>query len=692
MGESVSLADHIDRKSEDILAHWRTAVYHDDELPAASRASRGELDDHIPALLDRLAERLRGIPSDTTNDARQHGGHRWRQGYDIAEVVTELGHLRATLARSTADFARHHDWEVDRFESAITALNSVLDEVLGESVRQFQEDSRREAEVALEEVRTRQRSVDEALLAARVERSKLRAILRNLPVAVWVIDPDGSIVGANGEAERAQGFVSPPEGPRPNLFDLGPEIQTYFPDGSPCPTERLPAVRALNGETVSQEEYLWPVRGEARTVSVNAAPLTDAAGTVIGAVTVAVDLTSRKRLETALEHQRAMAEEASRHKTRLVSALSHDVRTPLNAVVLAAQLLEANLADEGDGEVQECLRTIRHSVRNVLDLLGDLLDLSKLDAGASSADITRFPLEPVLAECLASIEPQARVKGLEVVLGNSELAGVSLATDRAKLKQILCNLLSNALRYTERGLVKLSSGREDGKILLAVEDTGVGIDPGDQLRIFDEFAVLEHPTRKSGEGTGLGLAICRRLAGLLGGEIRLHSEPGVGSTFTLVLPDTLLTPTGPPALEGRTNDGQYGGAGAVLIAEDHHDSRHTLARVLKRMGFRVLEASDGRQALEIARSEAADLRAVLMDVNMPGMDGVEATVALRADAQLSRVPIFALTGDVTTENQNRIEEAGVDGFLEKPVTWEALRDALDSLTGSRHKGLSGEGP
>jgi signal transduction histidine kinase len=677
MIESASLADHIDRQSDDILAHWRSAVGHDDDLPGAARLSRAEIDDHVPALLDRIAERLRGQPADPAGLARQHGGQRWRSGYNIAEVVVELGHLRATLTRATGAFARVNGWDLGRLEAAVTAVNDVLDDVTAESVRQYEEDSRRETQQALAEVKSRQKAIEEAWVAAKLERSRLRGILRSLPVAVWVIDADGTFIGTNTEAERMQGGETDPDGERPNLFRLDPGSRLLLPDGTPCPVGRLPAARALRGETVSQEEYVWPAPGSSRTVAVNASPLTDAAGGVIGAVVVAVDLTARKRLEDALTTQRAMAEEASRHKTRLVSALSHDVRTPLNAVVLAAELLAASLGGKDDPEVQESLRTIRHSVRNVLDLLGDLLDLTRLDAGVSPLDVSRFAVEPVLAECLASIEPQARLKGLDVRLEPGPLAGQNFETDRSKLKQVLSNLLSNALRYTERGHVRLYGGREDGRLLIAVEDTGVGIDAADQARVFDEFAVLDHPVRKPGEGTGLGLSICRRLVGLLGGEVRLRSAPGAGSTFTLALPDSVLTRATPPAHDHHAGDGGFDGAGAVLIAEDHADSRQTLARVLRRIGFRVVEADNGRDALERARLAAADLRAVLMDVNMPEMDGVAATLALRADPALGQIPIFALTGDVTAENQQRIAEAGVDGFLEKPVTLEALRDALD---------------
>lgn len=935
MSEPALLADHLDKHADAILTLWRATVTRVGDVADAGRLSRPDFDDHIPDLLDRLAERLRGQPADPGHEGRKHGTVRWRQGYDIAELVTELGHLRTALCRATTQFARQHRWGIDTLESALEIVNDVLDEAMAESVRQFQDDSRAETQRALVEVKERQSAIEDAWITAKLEKSKLRTILSSLPVAVWVVDAEGTVIGVNDEAERLEGFPQKDGVGRANVLKLGPDNAVLRIDGTPFPPAELPVVRALQGETVPQEELIWVTQHGPRIVQIKSAPLTDASGLIIGAVSVVQDITLRRQaedqlrrerdlsrtitetlaeglctidvegratfvnpaaeqmlgwsaadllgkdlhatihyerldgspypaaecpivgvmrtgesaqgdevfirkdgtrffgaytaapivtdgvivgvaeafrdvtrskqlearlaaseaqfrtiaekspvmiwrtdvrgecdyvnqtwldfrgpcagsdldarwadavhpddkprwlslrrdaigcrepfemtyrlrrrdgqyrwisdrgtpycdphgeflgflgsslditerinLETSLEQQRALAEESSLHKTRLVSALSHDARTPLNAVVLAAQLLEIHFKDGGDDEVQNCLRTIRHSVRNVLDLLGDLLNLSKIDAGALPAEVSRFPLDPVLAECLASIEPQARMKGLDVRLEPGPLAGASLETDRSKLKQILSNLLSNSLRYTERGHIVIRGEQTDDQVRIAVEDTGIGIDPRDQERIFDEFAVLDSPPSAEG-GTGLGLAICRRLASLLKGEITLTSAVGRGSTFCLVLPTSVLTlslpsdaitePMEPPAAE----------QGAILIAEDHLDSRQTLARVLRRMGYRVVEASNGHDALTIARQEP--LMAVLMDVNMPLMDGIEATLALRADPQLRGLPIFALTGDVTLVNQHRIGEAGVDGYLEKPVTLEALKQALGML-GSR---------
>ncbi len=225
-----------------------------------------------------------------------------------------------------------------------------------------------------------------------------------------------------------------------------------------------------------------------------------------------------------------------------MAALSHDARTPLNAVVLSARLLESQVKDQDDPEVKECLRTIRNAVRNVLDLLSDLLDLSRIDAGATLAEFSQFNLRETLAECLSSIEPQARAKGLDIRFDLDSRDQIRLNTDRAKLKQILSNLLSNALRYTETGSIRLFAEHLPGTACSSASRTAaIGIAAQDQARIFDEFAVLEHPNRLRGEGTGLGLAICRRLANLLHGEIQLDSDPGGAAASRSPCPATVIS-------------------------------------------------------------------------------------------------------------------------------------------------------
>jgi CheY-like chemotaxis protein/anti-sigma regulatory factor (Ser/Thr protein kinase) len=344
-------------------------------------------------------------------------------------------------------------------------------------------------------------------------------------------------------------------------------------------------------------------------------------------------------------------------------------------------LLELHADGNADPDVLECLRTIRHSVRNVLDLLNDLLDLTRIDAGALPPEITRFDLVPALEECLASVETQARRKGLACVLDVAGLAGLQIDTDRAKLKQIVGNLLSNALRYTERGSIRLRGELAGDRLQISVQDTGIGIAPEDQGRIFDEFARLAAPRTPGdeGPGTGLGLAICRRLAGLLRGEITLRSVPGDGSTFTLALPADSVSPAVEPAATAKAPTAASAAStpGTILIAEDHNDSRAVLARVLRRLGFHVLEAENGREAVAVARAERPT--AVLMDVVMPVMDGVEAMQALRDDPNLRSLPVFALTGDLAPETRARLVAAGFFDCLDKPVSLDHLRRVLSAL-------------
>ena len=803
MNGPAMLADHLDTRTDVILAVWREAAERGGDVPDARRLSRDEFADHIPELLERLADRLRGQPADASVEGRKHGQMRWDQGYDVGEVVGELGHLRNALMRATITCAREVKFSLDGLEATLSVIDEVLGEAEVEAVRRFQEVSQAETLAAREESERRQEALEDAWIAAEAERAKLRTILDRLPVGVWVADAEGTVIGFNREAERLQGVPASEVVGLVNLRRHASAFRFSRTDGTDYADDESPMARALRGEVIDQEEVRWRLAALERTISVSAAPLVSSAGVITGAVGVVSDVTARKQLEQelaatdarareivehspamiwrldasgacdfgnqtlcdflgrsaddlpgagwegslhpedrgpyrdacaragarrepaeltmrllrrdgqyrsvtarvapfadargavagylgtcldisdridlerALEQQKSGAEESSVHKSRLMAALSHDARTPLNAVVLSVQLLELAHQDQGDPEVQQCLRTIRNSVGNVLDLLNDVLNLTRIDAGATPADASRFELVPTLAECLSSIEGQAQAKGLSVALVPDGLTGLVVETDRAKLKQILSNLLSNALRYTERGSIRLRGGITADQVFIAVEDTGVGIVPADQQRIFDEFATLAQPNRGPGEGTGLGLAICRRLANLLKGEITLTSAPGLGSTFTLALPATAVVATADPTNGRAEHAAPAPGGGAILIVEDHLTSRQALSRVLRRMGYRTLEAGNGRDALAVAREERP--LAILMDVNMPVMDGIDATLALRSDEATRTIPIYALTGDVSLVNQRRIGDAGVDGYLEKPVTREALVRALDSI-------------
>ncbi|MDR3636423.1 MAG: RsbRD N-terminal domain-containing protein, partial [Isosphaeraceae bacterium] len=295
MSEPALLADHIDQQTDEILAVWRASVNRVGDVPEAGKLAYDEFIDHVPQILDRIADRLRGQSSETAHPAQEHGTHRWRQGYDIAEIVKELGHLRTALCRSTANFARDSGWDLTQLETAYQAIHTGLDDVTAESIRQYQEDSRRETQDALAEVKKRQASLEQAWYSAKLEQSKLQTVLASLPVAVWVSDAAGMIVGANPEAEKFLNTVetgSPgpesdrrPDQPGLSLRSKGP----LFHIGD------LTFDRAMRGETIKQEELVWVINGAPRTCSVNAAPIMDDSATIIGTVAVVIDITERKR-------------------------------------------------------------------------------------------------------------------------------------------------------------------------------------------------------------------------------------------------------------------------------------------------------------------------------------------------------------------------------------------------------------
>ncbi|MBV8270032.1 MAG: RsbRD N-terminal domain-containing protein, partial [Planctomycetaceae bacterium] len=252
MSEPALLADHLDERAEAILGVWRAAVTRRGDVLEAPWLSYAEFVDHVPELLDRLVKRLRGQPSDAVSEGKKHGWVRWRQGYDIAEIVKEFGHLRIVLGRATFEYARQHGWDLARLEEVEEAINDVLNEATAESVRQFQEDSREEAQAALAEARRGQAAAEEAWVATDLEKAKLRTILGSLPVAVRMIDAGGSAIAVDVKNEQLQ-RPSESEGDGPvTIDDLGPDDLFFRTDGSLIPREELPLARALRGETVTQ--------------------------------------------------------------------------------------------------------------------------------------------------------------------------------------------------------------------------------------------------------------------------------------------------------------------------------------------------------------------------------------------------------------------------------------------------------
>jgi PAS domain S-box-containing protein len=382
------------------------------------------------------------------------------------------------------------------------------------------------------------------------------------------------------------------------------------------------------------------------------------------------DLRERKETEAALVAAREAAQEASRTKSRFLANMSHEIRTPMNGVLgMVHLLLDGELAPDQ----RERAEIIRSSAVHLLALLNDILDLSRVEAGALQLAPEAVPLRSVIDPALASVRATAETKGLALgVRMASELPAV-WRVDPLRLRQVLVNLASNAVRHTARGRVRVSVRRWEHGLRFRVSDTGEGMSQEQQAGLFRRFAT----SSRAAGGSGLGLNICQELVGAMGGTLTIDSAPGEGTTVT-------FTVRCQPAEQGdgpsRTGPGPHTGPARslrVLVVDDNALNQLIVGELLRRAGHEVDLADDGEQAVAQAQAQAYDL--ILMDVQMPVMDGLEATRQLRA-AGLD-TPIVALTAHAMAEDRTASLEAGMGDHLTKPVEVDQLARVLASLGG-----------
>ena len=431
---------------------------------------------------------------------------------------------------------------------------------------------------------------------------------------------------------------------------------------------------ARHGETRTVDDEV--VLRDGRIAHRFSAPIKDADGRHLGRVFLFEDITARKRYEGDLIRAKEDAEAANRAKGDFLSVMSHELRTPLNGVIGLGHVLADT---ELDSQQRECVETIVSCGRHLLTVISDILDFSKIDAGRMAVERVPVDLRSLIDSTGNLIAEQARAKRLDLRTAVADAVPARLLGDPQRLRQVLLNLLSNAVKFTERGSVVLSAAAEDGRLRLRVQDTGIGIDPEAQARLFAPFIQADSSTSRRYGGTGLGLAISRRLVELMGGGITLTSRAGEGSVFTIDLP---LEATDPGASTGRISSAKRGGLVGgmrVLVVEDDAVNRMVARRLLEGIGCAVSLAADGAAALERQRQEGDRFDLVLLDLQMPGMDGLACARAWRLHEQQhgsGRVPILALTAAVQDDDRAATAAAGMDGHLSKPVDPEELATAV----------------
>lgn len=406
--------------------------------------------------------------------------------------------------------------------------------------------------------------------------------------------------------------------------------------------------------------------------------------------------------DQALDQARREALEASKMKSAFLANMSHEIRTPMNGIMGMCQiLLESPLS----AEQRENLSIVDGSARSLLHLINDILDVSKIEAGRLELEEIEVDLRSALGELLRPLQLRAEQKGLTLTWEVSADVPDRLETDAARVQQVLLNLVSNAVKFTHEGGVRVSVGFDESDaagpfVTFSVRDTGIGISEEKQSLIFEPFAQADNSTSRKYGGTGLGLTISARLAEMLGGRLWLQSRPGQGSTFSFTVRCTRFVRREPshgqatavtdrevsrlPVPQPAPKPSAPTVAGiahplAVLLAEDNRVNQRVAQSMLARMGHAVTVANDGQEAIDAYRARAFDL--VLMDVQMPGVDGYQATAAIRqVEAERGRhVPIIAMTAHAMKGDRERCLAAGMDGYVSKPIAKAALATEIERV-------------
>lgn len=505
--------------------------------------------------------------------------------------------------------------------------------------------------------------------------NRLQSIVSTALDGIIVVDRDGRIIDYNRAAERIFGYSREEA--------IGADMEALVVPDNLMESHRTgmnrfrePGNRQVVGnglfklEARRKDGSIFPVE-----ISINSADSDD--GEIF--VSFMRDISRREANERELVEARDRAVAGENAKAELLAVMSHEIRTPLNGVLGTLQLLTDTALDDRQRHFADVMET---SGQTMLEHINNVLDISRLDAGKANPSDDIFDVNLLVNAVVDSLRGQANARDNLLKVSTFGDIGKKVCGDKARLRQILFNLLGNAIKFTEAGVISVEIERhpDSDDVEFRVIDNGIGIGKDSLDRIFEDFVTLDPSYQRAAEGTGLGLGITRRVIELLGGEIGVESEPGEGSVFWFRVP--LPKETEDSATTGKTQDHYLGARKydvSVLVVEDNEINRMVVREMLLELGCRVAEADDGRKGVKLAAERRFDL--ILMDISMPRMDGLSATRMIRSSVGPNRTsPIVALTAHALPDETATFREAGISDVLTKPLARARLEVVLKTIT------------
>ncbi len=508
------------------------------------------------------------------------------------------------------------------------------------------------------------------------ERNLLRTVVDNIPDSIFAKDSEGRYLLANKAFAKLHGLESPEPLLGKSAFDLFPK-------------ERAAALHAADLEVMRAAKFFEGERsavnaeGNVRWILMSKVPLTNQHNEIVGIVGVNRDITQGKRSEAELRQAKEAAEAANRAKSEFLANMSHEIRTPMNGIIGMTDLaLETELTPEQ----QEYLSMVKTSADSLLTVINDILDFSKMEAGKLELDRSAFNLHESLEETVRAFGVRAGEKGLELVCDIRPDVAQTVVGDPARLRQVVVNLLGNAIKFTDRGEVVLHvemKEAQDRHVLLhfAIRDTGIGIAEDKRQLIFQAFAQADSSPSRNYGGTGLGLTISSRLVEMMGGRIWLESMPGQGSTFHFTV--TFELPHAQMERRERKQEVVLADI-PVLVVDDNPTNRRILEATLLQWGMKPTLAEGGLPALAAlrrAKEAGNETLLLLLDAQMPGMDGFSLMEKIRQDPEMPTAAVMMLTSGGQRGDAARCRELGISAYLTKPVRQWELREAILSVLG-----------